>query len=336
MKKNIFNLFVILCFMACNNHTHDRTDSNSKMIGTVERLDPSLDALMDSAAKAEIIAEGFEWSEGPVWVAGDSMLLFSDVPTNTIYSWTEKNGKQVYLYPSGYTDSAKRGGEMGSNGLLLDDEGNLVLCQHGDRRMAMMNAATASPEFTTIVDRYQGKKFNSPNDAAFDMDGNLFFTDPPYGLEKGTDDPKKEIGFQGVYRINRDGLITLVVDSITRPNGIGILEDGKRILVANSDPGKPNWYAIDLDSSGKATAVRIFYSAANTGNVKGLPDGFKIDSKGNVFATGPGGIWVFNKQAKLLGKFRLDESTSNVALSPDEKTLYITNDMYVLRVKMKS
>ena len=193
------------------------------------------------------------------------------------------------------------------------------------------------PNYIVVAGEYNGKKFNSPNDLVVTDSGDVYFTDPPYGLEKGMDDPKKEIPFQGVYRVNRDGVITLVVDSLTRPNGIGILENGKTLLVANSDGDKPNWYAIDIDSSGKAISVRIFYSAAGAGSgLKGSPDGLKIDSKGNVFATGPGGIWIFNKQAKLLGKIRIDEATSNVALSPDEKTLYITNDMYVLRVKMKS
>ena len=231
-----------------------------------------------------------DWSEGPLWVESNKMLLFSDVPRDTIFKWTEEKGKEVYLTPSGYTDTAKRGGETGSNGLLLDKDGHLVLCQHGNRQMARMDAPTDKPaaKYVSIANNYNGKKFNSPNDAVFNSRGELFFTDPPYGLEKNMDDPKKEISFQGVYRVKTNGEVVLMTDSITRPNGIAFMPGEKKILIANSDPPKPNWYIFDIDGNGNFTNGKIFYSAAGYDTtLKGLPDGMKIDKNGNVFASGP-------------------------------------------------
>jgi len=308
-----------------------------KTIGTIERTDAALDSIVASDAKIEVIAEGFDWSEGPLWVESGKMLLFSDVPQNIVYKWTEEKGKETYLTPSGYTDSAKRGGEMGSNGLVLDPDGNLVLCQHGNRQMARMNAPLNDPKplFVPIANNYKGKKFNSPNDAVY-YNGELFFTDPPYGLEKQSEeDPKKEIPFQGVYKVKANGEVILLTDTLTRPNGIAFSPDGKTLIVANSDPKKPYWYAFDVMND-SLTNARIFHSAvvADT-SLKGLPDGFKIDKNGNVFATGPGGVWIFNSDGKLLGKIKVPEATSNIALSPDQRTLYVTNDMNVLRVKLR-
>lgn len=307
-----------------------------KSIGTFERYDSSINKLVSKDAKAEIIAEGLDWCEGPLWVEKHHMLLFSDVPQNIIYKWTEDNGKEVYLKPSGYTDTIKRGGEPGSNGLLLDKKGNLVLCQHGDRRLAQMNAPLNEPkaEFITLADKYQGKRISSPNDATFSPKGELFFTDPPYGLpQRGDNDPSKETKWNGVYMISRDGNVTLLIDSLSRPNGIAFFPGGKKLLVSNTDPRKPNWYIYDVKGK-QLSSGKIFYSAAGKRGPGGA-DGFKIDKHGNVFASGPGGIYIFNKDAKLLGKLKLDNPASNCALSEDQKTLFITNDMYVLRFKMR-
>jgi gluconolactonase len=329
---------VFFVMFSCNNSSETKTAAMKyKTIGTVDRIDADLDNILSSNAKAEIIAEGFDWSEGPLWIESEKMLLFSDVPQNIIYKWTEEKGKEIYLTPSGYTDSVKRSGEMGSNGLLLDPNGKLVLCQHGNRQMARMNAPFNEPKplFLSIANNYKGKKFNSPNDAVYNSNGELFFTDPPYGLEKQLEDPKKEIPFQGVYKVKKNGEVILLTDTLTRPNGIAFLPGEKTLIVANSDPEKPLWYAFDIANDSLSNA-RIFHSAAGgDSSLKGLPDGFKIDKRGNVFATGPGGVWIFNKVGKLLGKIKLTEATSNCAFSPDEKTLYVTNDMYVLRIKLR-
>jgi len=314
------------------------TQTPYKTIGVVERYDKSLDQIISPEARAEIIAEGFEWSEGPLWVEKYKMLLFSDVPTNTIYKWTETRGKEIFLQPSGYTGTIERSGEMGSNGLALDDNGHLVLCQHGDRRMARMDVPLdrPQPKFITLADRFDGKRLSSPNDATFNSKSELFFTDPPYGFPSQSDnDPAKEIPWNGVYKVKKSGEVVLLIDSLTRPNGIAFFPDEQKLLVANSDPEKPNWYIFDVDGD-KLVNGRIFYHAVSEPGMKGLPDGFKIDSRGNVFATGPGRIHIFNKDGKLLGRLRVEEATSNCSLSADQKTLYITNDMYVLRFKMRN
>jgi gluconolactonase len=310
-----------------------------KTLGTIERIDPSLDAIVNSDAQVEIIADGFDWSEGPLWLPDQNLLIFSDVPKNIVYKWTEEKGKETYLTPSGYTgDNSPYSGEEGSNGLFLTNDGKLALCQHGDRKVAMMDAdlAAPSPKFIPLADNYQGKKLNSPNDGVFNSKGDLFFTDPPYGLPKQAEDSTREIPFQGVYRVSNSA-ITLVTDSVTRPNGIAFFPGERKLIVANSDPDKAIWYTFDLSENDSVTSARVFYDATeNAKTEKGLPDGLKVDKQGNVFATGPGGVWIFNKDGKLLGKIKIPEATSNCAFSPDEKTLYVTADMYVVRIKLRS
>jgi gluconolactonase len=306
-------------------------------IGTMEYTDSALTKLVSRDAKAEIIATGFRWSEGPLWVEKNGMLLFSDVPTNTVYKWTPAGGKEVYLKPSGYTGTAERGGEMGSNGLILDREGRLVLSQHGDRRMARMDAPLHQPQakFVTLADKHGGKRISSPNDACYNSAGELFFTDPPYGLPgRGDNDPTKETTWNGVYKVKKNGDVVLLVDSLTRPNGIAFFPGEKRVLIANSDPQKPNWYVYDVQGD-KLVNGKIFFSAAGAGRgMPGLPDGLKIDKRGNVYATGPGGVYFFNSEGKKLGMLKVPGPTSNVSLSADEKTMYITNSNQVLRFQM--
>jgi gluconolactonase len=340
--KHLLTISTIAIMMsACNNEpapaeTKDES-GQYKTIGTFERLDPAFDAIVSADAKAEIIAEGFDWVEGPLWVESHKMLLFSDIPQNKVYKWTEEKGHEVYLYPSGYTDSLPRGGEIGSNALTLDNSGNLVLAQHGNRQIARMNAPLdqPKPDYISIANSYGGKKFSSPNDVIVSSTGEVYFTDPPYGLEKYVDDPLREMDYFGVFKVKKDGTVILLVDSISRPNGIAFFPGEKKILIASSDPEKPNWYIYDVEGD-KLTNGKIFYSVAGYDkSLKGLPDGFKIDKNGNVITSAPGGILFLNSEGKLLGKLNLDEATSNISLSSDEKTIYITNDMYVLRLKMR-
>ncbi len=338
----LFIIIFAISIAACKNQpskTSTVAEEKYKKIGEVIRYDAALDSIVSINAKAEIIAEGFKWSEGSIWVEKQNMLLFSDVPSNTVYKWTEEHGAQTYLVPSGYTDTIKRGGEMGSNGLTLDNNGNLVLCQHGDRDVARMDAPLDKPvaKFVTLANKYKGKRFSSPNDVVFNREGEAFFTDPPYGLESKSDtDSKKEIKFNGVYKVKKDGKVILLTDSISRPNGIAFFPDQKKLLVASSDPQKPNWYVWDVKGDA-LTHGKIFYSAsAYDPKWRGLPDGLRISKNGTVFATGPGGVYIFDSTGKKLGLLKLDEPTSNCALSPDEKTLYVTNNMLVLRVKLRN
>jgi gluconolactonase len=327
----MFRLLVIsLLLLSCQ--------QKSTQVGSIERLDAALDALIDKKAKIEILAQGFEWSEGPLWLPNQQKLLFSDVPKNIVYQWSEKEGTKTYLTPSGYTGAQKRGGELGSNGLTLNNKEQLVLCQHGNRQVALMNTSLEQPkpQFIPIASQYNSKKFNSPNDLVYDSKGNLYFTDPPYGLEQNMQDSTKELLFQGVYRVDVSGRITLLTDTISRPNGIALTPDETKLVIANSDSLKACWYIYDLKTDGTLTKGKIFFDAtAARKQEHGNPDGLKIDKQGHVFATGPGGVWIFNKEGLLLGKIRFHEKVSNCAFSTDEKTLYITADNYVLRLKMR-
>jgi gluconolactonase len=311
---------------------------HAKPLITLQQIDPQFSTLVSKNAKAEIIADGFLWSEGPLWIADHKMLIFSDVKRNVIYKWTKEKGKEVYLKSSGYTGTIPRGGEMGSNGLGLNIKGELVICQDGDRVVSVMDAPLNKPtaKFIKIATSYKGKKFDSPNDLAFLSNGDIYFTDPPYGLERNAKDPLKEAKYQGVYKISKDGVVTLLTDRITRPNGIGIFPGGKTILISNSDSTKACWYAYDLDKNGMFAHGRIFYSAQKAiKHNNGLPDGLKIDKQGNVFAAGPDGIWVFNKAGKLLGKILIDDLASNCSFSADEKTMYVTNNHRVLKINLR-
>lgn len=340
MKKGLL-IFLLPALLACNNSSNSqKKELMYQQTGTLIKYDETLDSIIATDAKADIIATGYEWSEGPLWIDAQQMLLFSDVPTNTIYKWTEKEGASIYLQPSGYTGKTPSScKEPGSNGLTLDPNGKLVLCQHGDRQMGRMDAPLDQPQpvYTSLATHYQGKRFSSPNDCVFSPDGELFFTDPPYGLQTQDDsDSLKELAFNGVYRVKKNGEVDLVLNSITRPNGLAFFPGSKKLLVACSDPDQPDWHLIDMDAD-SMMAVSLFYSAKEerTTMKTGLPDGLKINQQGIVFASGPGGVYIFNKEGIKLGLLKLEAPASNCALSADEKTLYITNDMQVLRIKLK-
>ncbi len=338
-------LFTHLCCNQPSNTDIEKPKANNlemikyKTIGEVERIDPSLDALIPKDAKIEILASGFEWSEGPVWVDELDALLFCDIPPNKIHVWKEGNTEApVYLTPSGYTGKAERGGEVGSNGLIVNSGGNLVLCQHGDRRIAQLEGDwnNAKPNYKTIADKWNGKRFNSPNDVIQKSNGDYYFTDPPYGLEFQMKDPAKEIDFQGVYKSDEEGKTTVLCKTMSRPNGLAFSPDESILYVANSDPDKALWNAFDVATDGSLTNERIFYDA--TGNDgKGLPDGMKIDKAGNIFATGPGGVYVLSAEGKLLGMIRTTEATSNCAFGGENRDyLYMTCDMHLMRIKLST
>lgn len=316
---------------SCNN------DNQPPAFGGFEKLDDEFEQVVSPGATIEIIADSLDWCEGPLWLESQQALIFSDIPLNRIYKWTSTGGVELYLEPAGYTNSKPRGGETGSNGLTLDPDGNLVLCQHGDRRIARMDAPLdrPAPEFTTIADNYKGLKFDSPNDLVFDKKGRAYFTDPPYGLEKNVDDSSKQAQYQGVYRI-LNGEVQLLLDSISRPNGIALTPDNSSIIIANSDPAKPYWYAYDIAENDSLINGRIFFDASTAPfKEKGVPDGFKINRDGYVFASGPGGIWVFNKNARLLGRIAIPQAVSNCAFADEGKTLFVTADDKVLKVKLR-
>ena len=319
------------------------TGKNSDLIqsiGQIIRLDPSIDAIIDPEAKIEVLAEGFDWSEGPLWIddKDGGYLLFSDIPPNSIFKWKEGEGASLYLKPSGYTGKVKRDGEPGSNGLLLDSEGRLVLCQHGDRRMAVMDAPLDAPEpnFTTISDNYDGFLLNSPNDAVFHSNGDLYFTDPPYGLVGGMDSPIKQIPFQGVYRVDKLGKTHLLTPDITRPNGIAFSPDESVLYVSSSDGSNPILMAYNVQADGSIDEGSVFFDAMNLKKAggKGSPDGLKVRSDGMIFTTCPGGVVILTPDGKHLGTISSGEATSNVALDEKGGYVYATSDMYLIRVKL--
>lgn len=310
------------------------TEKTYPSIGKIERVDPRFDELIPRDAVLERLAEGFEWSEGPVWVHDNACLLFSDIPRNSIMQWKEGAGISLFMKPSGYTGQATRDGEPGSNGLLLDPEGRLVLCQHGDRRVVRVEK---DGRWTTLADRYQGKRLNSPNDAVFRSNGDLYFTDPPYGLTGLERNKLGELGFCGVYRLAKDGQLSLLTDKMTRPNGIGFSPDEKTLYIAQSDPKQALWMAYDVQPDGSIAGGRVFCDVtAWLKTHKGLPDGLKVDCKGNLFATGPGGVNVFAPDGAFLGRINTGVPTANCAFGDDGSVLYITADMYLCRIQTKT
>jgi len=306
--------------------------------GSIERIDPRIDNIISVEADIEVLSEGYEWSEGPVWVDELNGLLFSDIPNNQINLWTEKSGTVPYLNPSGYTGTIERGGETGSNGLILDNDGQLVLCQHGDRRMARMDAALTDPKprFISIATHFENKRFNSPNDCICKSNGDIYFTDPAYGLEKQMDDPAKELDFQGVYKVTPSGEISCLCKTMTRPNGLAFNNDESILYVGNSDPNQAIWNAFDVQADGTLSGEHIFYDAtAMAIERKGLPDGFKIDANGIMFMSGPGGVLIMNQDAELLGIVNTGELVSNVNFGgKDRDWLFMTADSYLMRIAL--
>ena len=311
-----------------------------RAIGGVERLDPAIDALVPRDAKIEVLADGFDWAEGPVWLPKEKCIVFSDVPTNHVWKWKEGEGLSVYLKPSGFTTAEWRAGEQGSNGLALDYAGRLLLCQHGDRRLGRMNAPLSDPKpkYVTIVKNYEGKKFNSPNDLVVHSSGSIFFTDPPYGLVKNMDDPAKELDFQGVYRVDSEGQVTLLIRDLPRPNGIALSPDEKTLYVAQSHTPAKIYMAYDVDDQLNVSNGRVLFDANALGNQRaGNPDGLKVDKHGNLFATGPGGVLVLTPEGKHLGTIMVGEKIANCGFGGDDgKTLYMTCDRYLCRVRLST
>jgi gluconolactonase len=313
--------------------------------GSIDRLDPALDKLLPADAAIEKLAEGFDWIESPLWVKKGGYLLFSEIPLNSIYKWEEGQGISLFMNPAGYSGDRTDLKEPGTNGLVLDAQGALIMCQHGNRRIAKLpSLAKPNGKQAALAEKFGDKRLNSPNDLVVHSSGDIFFTDPPYGLSRKTggadpvNDPDKELKFQGVYRLDTRGNVTLVFDQLERPNGIALSPDEKTLYVANSHGPRPIIMAFDVKPDRATTNPRIFFNGADlrtkNPNLKGAFDGMTVDAAGNLFATGPGGVLIITATGQHLGTIATGEATSNCEFGDkDGKTLYIAADMYLARIK---
>ncbi len=297
----------------------------------VVRLDPGLDAIVSPTAVIEKVVTGFKYLEAPLW-RPSGVLWFSDLSGDILYQWSPTDGKATEILNPGGHDPGKppQGRYPGPNGLVNGPNHAVILCQHGDRRIVSL---TADLKMTTLVDRYQGQRVNSPNDLVYAPDGSLYFTDPTFGLAKGNDDPEKELKFNGVFRYAKGKLEALLTD-LPMPNGIGFSPDYKTLYVSSSQGNTRTLIQCDVAAAGTVSNCRPFADLSSSPE-RGVPDGMKIDSLGNVYSAGPGGIWVFSPDGKHLGTLRTPEKPSNCAWGDDGKTLYITAATSVYRIRLK-
>lgn len=327
-------VFIFLGLLSCQT---DRPNESEEVeySGVVESKDTSIWQILSPDSELEILGEGFIWSEGPLWLEEADMLIFSDVPSNKVYQWKEGEGVSVYMSQAGNPEDDPKKREAGANGLALDQQGRLILCQHGYRRVAMMEASISDPrpEFTALASQYNGKKFNSPNDLHVASNGNIFFTDPPYGL---FDPEDAELDYFGVFRVDADGEVHLLIDSLTRPNGISMSPDERTLYVAVSDPEKSAYYAYQLNDNQDIISGGLLLDVTPllSDEYKGFPDGLKVRSDGIIFATGPGGVLVINPSGKHLGTILTGKATANLAFNRDTTALFMTAHDQLMRITL--
>ena len=306
----------------------------TKTVGRVEAFETEFRELVATGAQIEVLADGYEWAEGPVWFPRQQAVLFSDIPNNRILRWSETDGVSIFLQPSGYTGKPRfPGREPGSNGLAIDPAGRLTICCHGDRCIKQW----IDGRMTILADRFEGKRFNSPNDLVYHRHGDLYFTDPPYGLPKQMDDPARELDWCGVYRIS-NSKVTLLTKSLQRPNGIGFSPDFQTLYVAQSDGANPNIYAFPVNPDGTLGTERILFDIRQCpGRNHGGPDGLAVDMQGNLWVAATGGIIVVSPQGQLLGRLETNQATANCAFGgADGSILFITADMLFCRVPTRT
>lgn len=332
-RFTIFFLIVMMIFLTYPRSATSQKSAKFSTVGKVVTLDNRMSQLIPSDAKIELLASGFEWSEGPLWIqdVNGGYLLFSDIPRNSIMKWKEGVGVSLFMKPSGYTGVNDYGREPGSNGLTLDLEDRIIFCEHGDRRISRLEKGGGK---RTLVDSYMGKRLNSPNDAVVKSNGDIYFTDPPYGLPKGYADSRRELNFCGVFRLSPFGEITLLTREMTRPNGIAFSPDEKVLYVAQSDSKNAIIKAFPVQSDGTIDKGTILYDFTSLmGKFPGSPDGLKVDQHGNLFATGPGGVYVITPEGKLLGRIHTGKRTSNCAWGDNGSVLYMTVDDTLCRIR---
>ncbi len=315
--------------------------------GSIERLDPGLDSIVPAGAKLEKLGTCCKWTEGPVWIHA-GYVLFADIPGNRIMKWTPTGGISVFMHPTGFLGKETYGGpESGSNGMTLDRRGRLTIAGHAQRDVYRLESLAKGAKITILAEKYQGKRLSSPNDLVYRSDDSLYFTDPPYGLPtQGDKDPLKELAFNGVYRIPKalshapgappdDAHLELIIKDLTRPNGIAFSPDEKYLYIAVSDPQHKVWMRYDVQKDGSVTNGKVFYDATSD-TADGLPDGMKLDQKGNIYSAAPGGVYIISPEGKHLGTIKMPEKTANLNWGgADAKTLYIAASTSLYRIRLK-
>ena len=338
VRKSTFLLLVTLGVfsLACGTPQiqpiQETTETDDGAAGVVLSADPALEAIVPAGYHIERLQGGFVFTEGPIWVDNGergSYLLFSDIPENAIYRWTPDGSFTEFLKPV-YKETPEEGRSVGSSGLTLDANGRLVMAEHGYRQISRLEKDNSR---TVLASRYEGKRLNSPNDLVYHSKGSLYFTDPPYGLLKQDSDPAKELPFNGIFRLSPDGALTLLNRSQTRPNGLAFSPDEKTLYVSNSDPELKVWMAYTVNDDGTLSEGRVFYNVSSETSA-GLPDGLKVDKQGNIYAAGPGGVWIFTPEGKHLGTIQPEEVPANVAWGDDGKTLYMTGRTGIYRIRL--
>jgi gluconolactonase len=307
------------------------------LVAGVIRLDPELDRIIDPAAQVEVLGRGYRWAEGPVWVPRGEYLLFSDPPNNVVHRWERNLGIHPFLSPSGLQTPTPSGvREAGANGLDLDRQGRLLIADSGTRAIVRVDLATKLR--TVLADRFEGKRFNSPNDLVVARSGAIYFSDPPYGLEGGDGSPLREQPRNGLYRLDPNGRVTLLDGSHRRPNGVALSPDERTLYLALSDEARPEVLAYALDASGRVTATRVFRDMRQQfgRGWPGLPDGLTVSATGDVFATGPGGVHVCASDGRLLGMIATGKAVANCCIGEGGRSLFMTSHDTLCRVPLIS
>jgi gluconolactonase len=337
MKKYILSFF-LLSISSCINNTNQENYTRLTR-GNVQIFDESAKIFVNEESRIELLADSLFLSEGPLWIERLNSLLFTQVASNKVFKWNENDGLSVYLDPSGYTGivPAEPDGLVGSNGMVLNSNGDLILAQHGDRRVAkLIDWDNETPEFETLAGGYNDKLFNSPNDLVYADNGDLYFTDPPYGfgLEKLLTSELKEQRVNGVYKLTKSGEVVLLVEDILLPNGIAISNDNKILYVNSSDVEYPIITKFDITENGLENREIFFDGSELIKSSEGWFDGLKVHSSGNIFSTGPGGVLILTPEGKHLATIGTTSNALNCAFGNNEEYLYITAFDYLARVKL--
>jgi gluconolactonase len=335
MRKLLVAAFVLAIHAGPSSAAEQTVPMTKIEDARIDRWDPAMDAIVPKDWKIEKLAEGFGWAEGPIWVKKGNYLLFTDVPGNKMWKWSEKGGLEKFLDPSGAANvDPAIWREAGANGLAILDAKHILLADTGSRMIQKLNLK--SKKKTPVASAFEGKKLSSPNDVAKTKSGVLFFTDPPYGFQKGDEAAQKEVPFNGVYRMGKDGKVTAIEKELRRPNGVALSPDESTLYVTQSEPSKAIVMAYSLDAKGNVTGKKLFHDFTDLvgPDAPGLPDGLTVAADGTIFTSAPGGVIVLSKEGKRLGRIGDGKATANCKFGEDGKTLFLTSHNMLARIRL--